>query len=198
MRWLLWCFCLLAESYETINNKPIIIISKQCNCSATPWYHYLTTSTLWKYTTSGTNVYAFVYTWPANDALLFGSPVPSMSSATVDLIGGASGLKWEPLKPSGVEILMPVLRPADKAKWLYVFRLRGCEWCFCFISNVFSLFDEYSVNEFKLHFVGTELFLVSPFLHMAPGLIQAVLKKTAGSHVRAVQDRILESNPVGY
>jgi len=26
MRWLLWCFCLLAESYETINHWPLMIL----------------------------------------------------------------------------------------------------------------------------------------------------------------------------
>ena len=29
MRWLLWCFCLLAESYETINHWPLNILEQQ-------------------------------------------------------------------------------------------------------------------------------------------------------------------------
>lgn len=77
---------------------------------------------------NGDKVYAFSYNWPESGVLILGSPVAKTTAATIDLMGGASKLKWESLKPTGVGITMPNVDPATtKAKWVYGFRLTGFE-----------------------------------------------------------------------
>ena len=50
MRWLLWCFCLLAESYETINHWPLTIVlftSILLQTNLHFWYKNLCLCWLW-------------------------------------------------------------------------------------------------------------------------------------------------------
>nr|CAB3247378.1 alpha-L-fucosidase [Phallusia mammillata] len=94
--------------------------------SSKPWKHQndQTNKDVW-YTMNGKHVYAFSFSWPDSNILELGSPI-STSSASVDLVGGASLLTWQSISPGGVKITLPVLNPAlTKAKWVYVFRLIG-------------------------------------------------------------------------
>nr|CAB3247383.1 alpha-L-fucosidase [Phallusia mammillata] len=96
--------------------------------SSKPWTHQNDTMTkgVW-YTKNEDKIYAFSFSWPDSGVLILGAANPK-PGATIDLLGGDSALKWEPLQPRGVGILLPVVNPATiKAKWVYVFRLTGFE-----------------------------------------------------------------------
>nr|CAB3247386.1 alpha-L-fucosidase [Phallusia mammillata] len=95
--------------------------------SSKPWKHQNDSmnSNVW-YTMNGNKVYAFSFSWPDSGILEIGSPIVTSKSASIELIGGGSSLTWEPLSPTGVGIVMPIVNPASsKAKWVYVFRLIG-------------------------------------------------------------------------
>ncbi|XP_078482382.1 alpha-L-fucosidase-like [Ciona intestinalis] len=95
--------------------------------SSHPWTHQndSLTPNIW-YTTRDNAVYAFVYTWPQSGILSMGSPVATSESSTISLLGGESNLTWEPLKPSGIGVILPIINPSTtQAKWVYVLKMVG-------------------------------------------------------------------------
>ncbi|CAK8697412.1 unnamed protein product [Clavelina lepadiformis] len=91
--------------------------------SSVPWKHQNDTTNpdVW-YTAKGGKVYAFVLEW--SSSIKLGSPLATSSSSTIDLIGGARNLTWEPLKPSGVKVDIPAW---SGLKWCLVLRFNGFE-----------------------------------------------------------------------
>ncbi|XP_066536329.1 plasma alpha-L-fucosidase [Hoplias malabaricus] len=69
-------------------------------------------------------VYSFLLSWPSNGSIVLGEPVVSDSTQVVLL--GYKPLKWEPLKPSGIQVYLPTLSPGQMpCSWAWTLRLTG-------------------------------------------------------------------------
>ena len=67
-------------------------------------------------------VYAIVLDWPISNHLVLGAPVSS-AKTTVEMLGYAQPLKWEPIPTAGLNITMPNLNVKQlPCKWAWVLR----------------------------------------------------------------------------
>lgn len=70
-------------------------------------------------------VYAFLLQWPDSGAVVLSEPVPTEGQTQVALVGYGP-LKWEPVKPSGLKVLMPTLTLNQMpCQWAWTLKITG-------------------------------------------------------------------------
>lgn len=70
-------------------------------------------------------VFAFLLQWPDSGAVVLGQPVPTEGQTQVALLWYGP-LKWEPVKPSGMKVLLPVLSVNQMpCQWAWTLKITG-------------------------------------------------------------------------
>lgn len=92
--------------------------------SSTPWRAQNDTITpnVW-YTTKSSYVYAFVLSWPSDNLLRLGAPVPMSSDSSVTMLGLDKPLAWSVMN-NELHLTMPDLNESElPCKWSWVLKL---------------------------------------------------------------------------
>ncbi|XP_026163933.1 plasma alpha-L-fucosidase [Mastacembelus armatus] len=70
-------------------------------------------------------IFAILLEWPNNGSVILGEPVVTQGQTQVMLLGHGS-LKWEPVKPSGLEVVLPQLSFSQMpCQWAWTLKLTG-------------------------------------------------------------------------
>jgi alpha-L-fucosidase len=82
-----------------------------------------------RYTTkkqgSGTVVYGIVTSWPEDNVLVLGLPVPT-ATTRVTMVGVRDPLKWSMIKDVAMVVEMPYLRPNEMpCQWAWVIKMEN-------------------------------------------------------------------------
>ena len=91
--------------------------------SSSPWRAQNDTLTpnTW-YTTKDSAVYVFVLTWPTDNLLKLGAPVPEGTDASISMLGYKT-LAWSHVE-NELHIAMPNINPSElPCKWSWVLKL---------------------------------------------------------------------------
>uniref|UniRef100_G3PD55 alpha-L-fucosidase n=1 Tax=Gasterosteus aculeatus aculeatus TaxID=481459 RepID=G3PD55_GASAC len=86
-----------------------------------------TVSTTVRYTfrPKETSLFALLLEWPKNGSVILNEPVVTEGKTQVELVG-VGPVKWEPVKPSGLRVLLPQLSISQMpCQWAWTLRLTG-------------------------------------------------------------------------
>eukprot|EP00066_Takifugu_rubripes_P026826 XP_011616092.1 PREDICTED: plasma alpha-L-fucosidase-like [Takifugu rubripes] len=84
------------------------------------------TPNLWyTFKPQGKSIFAILLEWPVNGSVILSEPVVTQGHTQVELLGYRD-LQWEPLKPSGLRVLLPQLSFRQiPCQWAWALKLTG-------------------------------------------------------------------------
>ncbi|XP_029685679.1 plasma alpha-L-fucosidase-like [Takifugu rubripes] len=84
------------------------------------------TPNLWyTFKPQGKSIFAILLEWPVNGSVILSEPVVTQGHTQVELLGYRD-LQWEPLKPSGLRVLLPQLSFRQiPCQWAWTLKLTG-------------------------------------------------------------------------